>query len=125
MEPVVGGREPVESDPMTAAEFRMVRAWLGVTGEWLAGRLGVALRTVRRWEHGYTPVPDGVRLELEALEQVAAEQVEKLIVALRDAPDVVLTIPRVDSDWPAGWWLMVAARVAQEVPGLCVRYQDA
>lgn len=121
----VGGTpEPDGTQPMSPAELRMVREWLGVSGEWLAEHLGVALRTVRRWEHGHATIPDPVRVEVEALEQVAAEQVGELVSELGDAADLVLTIPEADGAQPAGWWRMVAARVAQEVPGLYVRYDN-
>lgn len=113
---LVGGVESGEDDPMTPAEFRMVREYLGLTGEQLAAELDVSLRSLRRWEHGHSPVPDGVREAMEALEARAAGEVGRLVAALRDAPEVVLQIP------DAGWWRMVAARVAQEVPGLTVRY---
>lgn len=44
---------------------------------------------------------------------------------LADVADVVLTIPEAAAGgFPAGWWRMVAARVAQEVPGLWVRFED-
>jgi hypothetical protein len=121
----VGDFPDVDGDqPMSDAELRMVREFLGITAEWLADHLGVALRTVRRWEHGTSPVPDGVRVQVEALEEVAARQVGELVDRLAAAADVVLTIPREDGEWPAGWWRMVAARVAVEVPGLEVHYRE-
>ena len=122
----VGGfPEPDGDQPMTDAEFRMVRDWLGLSGEWLAARLGVTLRTLRRWEAGHSPVPDGVRVEMEQLEQIAAGYVGELVAQLSDAREVVLTIPRESAgEWPASWWRMVAVRVASEVPGLYVRYAD-
>lgn len=121
--PKVGGfPEPDGSQPMSEAEFRMVREYLGLTAEWLAGHFGVNLRTVRRWEHGQTPVPEGIREGMELLEAEAAEQVGRLVDELRDASDLVLTIPRAAGRYQQGWWRMVAARVAQEVEGLYVRY---
>jgi len=118
--------EPDGSQPMSPAELRMVRDYLGLTGEWLAAQLGVQLRTVRRWEHGQSSIPDGVREQMELLEGIAAETVGALVDALGSARDVVLTIPDGPADgYPAGWWRMIAARVAQEVPGLYVRYDDA
>ncbi|HET7355543.1 MAG TPA: hypothetical protein VFJ09_02600 [Nocardioidaceae bacterium] len=118
--------EPAGDQPMSPAELRMVRDYLGLTGEWLAGQLGVQLRTIRRWEHGQSPVPEGVREQMELLEGIAAEIVGGLVERLEDAADMVLTIPDGPADgYPAGWWRMVAARVAQEVPGLYVRYDGA
>lgn len=116
---------PDGDQPMSSAELRMVRDFLGLTGEWLAGQLGVQLRTIRRWEHGQSPVPDGVREQVELLEGIAAETVGALVEMCEAASDVALSIPDGPADgYPAGWWRMVAARVAHEVPGLYVRYAD-
>ena len=125
--PRVGGfPEPDGDQPMSPAEVRMVRAYLGLSQEQLATLIGADVRTVKRWEGGYYPVPDERREQIERLEQVAAEQVGALVDALGQARDAVLTIPReAASGYPASWWVMVAARVAQEVPGLYVRYDDA
>lgn len=121
--PVVGGfPEPDGDQPMSAAEFRMVREALGVSGEWLAARLGITDRTVRRWEHGSAPIPDGVRVELEGLEAVASGHVRDLVSRLEDARDVVLSIPEHDGEFPAGWWRAIAYRVSVEVQGLHVTY---
>ena len=72
---------------MTAAEFRIAREMLGVSGEWLAGRLGVADRQVRRWEAGNSPVPDGVAGELSAGARV--EDVAEAVVTA-NAPFAVM-----------------------------------
>src|SRR5690606_34223992 len=53
---------------MTAAELKVARESLGLSGDWLATYLGVNSRTVREWEQGRRPVPDWVRLEIESLE---------------------------------------------------------
>ena len=121
----VGGVVVDGLQPMSPAELRMVREYLGVSAEWLADRLGVALRTVRRWEHGKSAVPDGVREQVEGLEEVAVGHVNAAVDALGDAVEAVLTIPDADAGgFPAGWWRMVAVRVAQDVPGLHVRYDS-
>lgn len=120
---MVGGfPEPDGTQPMSDAELRMVRDFLGLSAEWLAGHLGVALRTVRRWESGHSLIPDGVRVQVEELEAVAAGQVGAVVDALADSPDAVLTLVLGGAGgFPDSWWRMVAARVAQEVPGLHVR----
>lgn len=117
--------------PMTDAELRMVREFLGLTTRWLAEHFGVAERTVHRWESGDTPVPDDVREEMERLEAVTAATVTATIEALHDVRDVEIQTYRTDRDyrrhhpeqpWPASWHRAVVARVAQEVPGLVVTY---
>ena len=122
--PRVGGfPEPDGDQPMSPAEARMVRTYMGLSQEHLAGMLGVDVRTVKRWESGYHLVPNRRREQIEALEDEAARAVGMYVEQLGVAPDVVLTIPRDPAaPYPAGWWLMIAARVAQEVPGLHVRF---
>lgn len=118
---------------MTPAEFRVVREYLGLTGEWLAAHLGVQPRSVRRWEAGTVPIPDGVREEIETLEERTAEVVERSVARLLDVPDPVVVTYRSDDHyaaaepeaggWPASWHRAVVARVAQEVPGLAIEYR--
>lgn len=116
--------------PMSDAELRMVRHTLGLTGGDLAALLGVTDRTVRRWEAGTVPIPEGVRRDVEHLEGVASGHVTAVIDVLptvgTSAGEVSLGIPRdgVHGGLPASWWRAVAGRVAAEVPGLVVRYPE-
>jgi transcriptional regulator with XRE-family HTH domain len=122
-----------EDERMTPAEFKVVREFLGLTGDWLAGHLGVSPRTVRHWEQGKYAIPDGVRLAIEDLETRTATFVSGIADALMDLPDPGVITYRDDaeyhaahpeSDWPASWHRAVVARVAQEVPGLSIVYAD-
>lgn len=125
-----------DDERMTDAEFRVVREYLGLTGEWLAGHLGVSERTVRYWEQGRYTIPEGVRLAMEGLEEETAQFVSNVVDVLRDSNDTDLTILtyRTDAeyraahpevDWPASWHRAVVARVAQEVPGVAMVYPPA
>jgi predicted transcriptional regulator len=123
-----------DDERMTDAEFRCVREWLAVTGEWLADRLGVEGRTVRRWEAGTSPIPDGVREELEALEAMTGEAVAQAVAQLQDVPDVTVVVYRTDEDYraavaetrmPASWHRRVVMRAALEVPGVAITYEPA
>lgn len=121
-------------EPMSSAELRVVREHLGLTGEWLATQLGVQDRTWRRWEAGTQPVPEFVREYVERVEVATAEVVGQYVAALRDATDVgILTYRRDEGLWaeradmepyPASWHRAVCARVAQEVPGLEIVYDE-
>ena len=122
-----------ELDLMTDAEFRCVREWLGVTGEWLAVHLGVEGRTIRRWEAGTSPIPEGVREEIERLEQVTAEAVAQVVAQIRDASDVAVKVYRTDADYraarpevamPASWHRRVVMYACQEVPGVAITYGE-
>lgn len=121
-----------EEERMTAAEFRVVREYLGLTGDWLAGHLNVSSRTVRSWEQGKYAIPDGVRLELEDLEQRTAVFIGGIVEKLLDLPDPGVITYRSDQEYhaahpeipfPAAWHRAVVARIAQEVPALRIAYQ--
>jgi len=118
-------------------DLRVTREYLGLTTAWLSEYLGVAERSVHRWESGERPIPTGVRAGIEHLEAATAAFVEEALAALRDAKDSTLVTYRTDSDyrqhqpdagpdstdgtsrtpWPASWHRAVCARVARQVPG--------
>jgi len=118
-----------EDERMTPAELKVVREYLGLSSAALAKYLGVSDRTVRHWEEGKYPIPDGVRLEIEKLEAYTAEFVAGVVEKLMDIPDPVVVTYRNDEEYhaahpeiplPASWHRAVIARVAQEVPGLSI-----
>jgi hypothetical protein len=122
-----------EDERMTDAEFRVVREYLGLTGDWLAGRLNVSDRTVRHWEQGKYPIPDGVRLAMEQLEAQTGEFIGGCVEKLMDIPDPGVLVYRNDTeyhaanpdiDFPASWHRAVVARIALEVPGLRIAYPE-
>ena len=118
-----------EDERMTPAELKVVREFLGLSSAALAKYLGVSDRTVRHWEEGKYPIPDGVRLEIEKLEAYTAEFVASVVEKLMDIPDPVVVTYRTDKEYhaahpetplPASWHRAAIARVAQEVPGLSI-----
>lgn len=120
-----------EIPPMSAAEMRVVREFLGLTTLWLSEKLGVAERTIHRWESGVSPIPEGVRLTLEKLEVDTAQIVSTSIDAFNDLSTPRALTYRTDADYrehhpeaayPASWHRATIARVAQEVPGLEIQY---
>lgn len=123
----------LDDERMTSAELRVVREFLGLTGDWIAAHLGVNPRTARAWEQARYPIPDGVRLEIEDLERRTGEWVGRLIEQIADMPDPVVITYRTDAEYhtahpdiefPASWHRAVCARIAQEVPGLSIVYPD-
>lgn len=139
------------TEQMTAAELRVVREYLGLTTRWLADHLGVAERSVHRWESGEWPVPGGVSVEVERLEAATADRVGAAVEACHDARDPAILTYRTDQlyrrhhphvgpgaypgprlgsrpvvavPWPAAWHRAVVARVAQGVPGLVIDYWE-
>lgn len=118
------------TDRMTGGELLTVRDWLGLTGDALAAILDVDPRTVRSWEAGRYPIPDGVREDVEALEGHTARAVGDLVDALHEARDPAVIVYRTNAElWAARpdtrhltarWWRHVVARAAQEVPGVAI-----
>lgn len=122
-----------DDERMTDAEFRTVREFLGLTGEWLAGHLSVTVRTIYHWEAGKFRIPDGVRLEMEDLEARTGEFIGGVVAALMDLPDPGAFVYRTDADYhaahpeiefPASWHRTVVARVALEIPALRIAYAE-
>ncbi|MBE4761818.1 helix-turn-helix domain-containing protein [Streptomyces caniscabiei] len=120
-----------DDERMTPAELKVVREFLGLTGDWLAAHLGVSPRTVRHWEQGKYAIPDGVRLEVENLEARTGEFVGAIVEKLMDVPDPGVLTYRDDAEYhaahpgipfPASWHRAVVARVAQEVPALSIAF---
>ncbi|PFG21254.1 DUF1870 family protein [Serinibacter salmoneus] len=128
-------------DRMDGGELQMVREFLGLTGDGLAGmlrnRLGepVKPRTLRAWEAGRDSVPDAIREQVEQIEVMTGAAVGEVVAALSDARDPAVVVYRTDDDMhaarpdlahlPARWWRHVVARACQEVPGVEVVSGDA
>lgn len=115
---------------MSDAEFRCLRDWLGLTVAWLADHLGVAERSIHRWEAGQ-PVPPGVAAEVLRLSEVTYQVFDGLVDDLLDMPDPAIITYRTDADylrhhpemdWPASWHRALCARLADEIPGLRIGY---
>ncbi|MHB1063572.1 MAG: Aca2/YdiL-like domain-containing protein [Georgenia sp.] len=117
-------------DGMLGGELQTVRDWLGVTVDRLAAMLEVNPRTVRAWEAGKYPVPEGVREAVECLEADTAVAVGEIVSALHDMRDPAVAVYRTDEDLAgarpdaahlgARWWRHVVARAATEVPGVII-----
>lgn len=92
---------------LTAAEFRNRREEFGLSAEWLAERLGVALKTVQRWENGHRPIPEGVAAEMDQISTAMGEVAARsCAVQLLEVRDPVMMIPRTGSlyGFPASWY---------------------
>ena len=128
-----------EEDPLTAAEVRVAREYLGLTGDKMAEKLGVNPRTLRSWEQGRDPIPGRIRPEIANLKAATDAAVAKLVASLEDADDDTLTTYRSDDEytawvrgtawsegwhgWVASWHRQVCARVAAQT-GARIEYAE-
>ena len=117
---------------MTPADLKIRREALGLSGEQLAARCGIQSRSVRRWEAGFTPVPDFVEdvlLEIEVFtDRLVAVSVAEAAAQFEASADDVIEIQAYATDedmwaahpdWepmPASWLRMVCWRVSEELP---------
>ena len=99
---------------LTGAEFRNRREEFGLSAEWLADRLGVALKTVQRWENGHRRVPEWLVAELEIISTAMGEGMARpLAEHLLGARDAVMMIPRagIYFGFPASWYRALVGSV--------------
>lgn len=101
---------------LTAAEFRNRRESFGLSAEWLAEGLGVALKTVQRWENGHRPIPFGVAAEMDIISTaVWSGAAVPCALHLLDTTDAVMMIPRTGSHmgFPASWYRALVEAVRE------------
>lgn len=116
--------------PMTAAEFRIARERLGVTGDWLAGQLGVEPRAVRRWESGDRVIVEERAQQIRQIIEATDTFIEQIVDELEASGERdIVTYPsdkayraeHPDLIWPASWHRAAMGRVAELVEGAPVR----
>lgn len=121
-----------EDDPLTPAELRAAREYLGLTGDHLAKRLGVNPRTLRSWEQGRDPIPGRIRPEIAELKAAADKAVAEIVESCQSEEEPVLITYRDDDEyqaahrggrWTASWHRRVCARVAERT-GARIDYTD-
>ncbi|MCQ9384432.1 helix-turn-helix domain-containing protein [Brevibacterium moorei] len=133
-----------ELPEMTAAEFRAIRVYLGLSIGDVARGLDVDSGTVRDWDKGKRAMPPGVVLEFSAWREETEKAIDYLVrqhtrVQVRDGRPGRIAIPRTPVDlerwaldrkalglsfWPSlDWWKVVAVQVVEEVPGLRIVWE--
>lgn len=119
-----------DEDPLSPAEVRVAREYLGLTGDKMAEKLGVNPRTLRSWEQGRDPIPGRIRPEIAALKTATDAAVAKLVASLDDSDDDTLITYRNDDEykdgvrdtpwsdgwhgWSASWHRQACARAAAQ-----------
>lgn len=100
---------------MTPAEFRCAREYLGLPLNWVAAYMGVAERTVNRWESAITPIPVHASIAMSKLAAYTALCVDKAVNRGLKRPLVTSAdTETVGYDgWPPSWHRMLCARIAE------------
>ena len=110
--------------PITPAELKAKREWLGLSAAQIGDVLSVSGRTIRHWEANKHPVPEWATDQILDLIQVT----EALEATMAAGPGPILTYPtdqaRPADMWlPAAWHRAAAARVAHQT-GRDIAYQE-
>jgi hypothetical protein len=131
MSPTMTGASTV-----TPAELKSLRECIGFTGDALGAYLTppTAGRTVRRWEEGKYPIPEGVADEVRELAKLTDTYVQETEKSLRAQATPTLTVYRDDAEFhhahpdmarfPAAWHRAVAVRAARQVEGARIVFPD-
>ncbi|USY18069.1 YdiL family protein [Nocardiopsis exhalans] len=121
---------------VTPAELKSLREHLGFTGNALGAYLTspAAGRTVRRWEEGKHPIPEGVADEVRELAKLTDTYVQEAEKSLHAQANPTLTVYRDDAEYhhahphmarfPAAWHRAVAVRAARQVEGARIVFPD-
>lgn len=122
------GFDPFEPLPaaerrLTPAEFKCLRASLGLTTKWLADRWGVAEFSVKRWERARM-LPEEFSEDMLGLRRRFLDEVAQGKACVTDS----ISVPRTDHDtdlgFPAAWWQLIAWRVHEDTGQMILFYDD-
>ena len=122
------GFDPFESIPgaerrLTPAEFKCLRASLGLTTKWLADRWDVAEFSVKRWERARM-LPEEFSEDMLGLRRRFLDEVAQGKACVADS----ISVPRTDRDtdlgFPAAWWQLIAWRVHEDTGQMILFYDD-
>ena len=97
---------------MNCAEFKVWREFLGLPVPWVAKQIGVTPDTIRRWEDSDGTVNRLAQLMMRNWINTAQRAVGRLTVEFTESKESIQAAKE-DGVWPAGWYRMIAARVAE------------
>jgi DNA-binding transcriptional regulator YiaG len=107
------------SPPITPAELRAAREFLGLTHEDLARHVGRHPRTVRAWEHGEKAINPLVLAVLDELRERADAEVRHMVRAADPRRPVMYADPR------SMWSRRICYRAAQQIgPAARITYPE-
>lgn len=128
----------------TPADIRVRREALGLTQAWIAERLGVDDRAVRRWEAGTRPIPlalvdlleegedradilvasvlVGLRRVIDDARAQTGEDLEGVDVAAYPTDEALWSVHPGFEPWPAAWHRAVLGRLRADLDPIRVAY---
>ena len=114
---------PATERRLTPAEFKCLRASLGLTTKWLADRWDVAEFSVKRWERARM-LPEEFSEDMLGLRRRFLDEVAQGKACVADS----ISVPRTDRDtdlgFPAAWWQLIAWRVHEDTGQMILFYDD-
>jgi hypothetical protein len=125
--------------PMTGAELKCTREYLGLSTSWLAEHLACDERRLQRMELDQEEINNAIASAVDDLYEETADTVRRLTDKYRAMREhrgvdaVEFPVYRNDSEYyrahkharfPVRWHRQVAARVADRLPGLVLSYSE-
>ena len=117
---------------MNGATFRCLRELMGLTTGWCATFFDVAERTIHRWEHEHSRIPDGVADAMRALAKHTEVALDELVFEVARMAEPLVVTYRTDADfaaahpdevtYPASWNRALVGRLLAELPNTDVVY---
>lgn len=108
-----------------AARMRVWREYLGLEVDELAAALGIAPRSLQRWESAQAPIPGGIWPRIEALVEAFDDDIVTLLEAADDGPlrVPVWRGPHSGQPYP-GRWLRIVGEAMRDNPKIEPHYPD-
>lgn len=125
--------------PITPAELKCLREFLGLSSSWLAEHVHCDERRLQRMEMGQEEIPEAIGLAMDQIYTDTLDAVDRLTEKYRAQlsnkvdGEVVMPVYRNDAEYarafkharfPVRWHRQVAARVADRLPELQLDYSE-
>ncbi|MGJ9487133.1 helix-turn-helix domain-containing protein [Actinotignum sp. GS-2025e] len=102
---------------MDAPIISAYRHTLGLKIDALADLLGVSVRTMRAWESGRDPIPEGAAQDILRLVRDQARLAQRMVDS-----GMIITLPRRRAEFPRGYYVAALARALEVEPDLMAEW---
>lgn len=130
--------EQLTLPPMSGAELKCTLEYLGLSTNWLAHKLDIDARRLKRISIGQEAMNDVISRAVDDVYEETADAVQQLVTKYRnltEASDEPVVFPVYRSDieyervyknarFPVLWHRHVAVRVIEQVPGVELAYAE-